>query len=739
MGILRKRIPRQIKENFLRWFALFLMIVMGMYIVVSVVGAAETIIEGSNKAAEKNLVESGEFKTFLPLTQAQEKALCDLGIELEREFFIDIAGEDGISRLMKNREKINLIALDRGKLAKEKGEIVLEKRYCEESGLAVGDRIEIAGVNFFIVGIGTTPDYDLPIRNFSDMSAESTFGTAFVTEGQYAEILANFSEYENYIYAYRLLGGVTDGQVKQAVRNFGDKNLIMFMTANENPRILAAAGDMVLNREVGLLAGAVVMALFAYVISVFVIHQINRESSVIGTLYALGVRNKELLIHYIILPTMITFLGGFIGMILGFSKWGITGQMASTYSYFSIPVFDRIYPLYLIIYALVMPPFISVIVNFIVIGKSLSKTALTLMQKRGNLKFYPVNLRGSDFVRNFQFRQILREARTGLTMIGGMFISLLIFMLGLNCFVLCWHIKVDSAKSAKFEYMYRLNSPVQSVPIEGEACYLNSLSKMEFGYTLEISVIGIDDNNKYFNFKPSKKNIIIGSATATKYRLDKGDKIVLTDRAREVNYEFTVEGICDYSVGLSIFMDIDSMRELFGKEKGYYNMILSDKLLDLGENEFYSVISHADIEHSSAVFVDLMMPMVIMMTTISVIVFFAVIYLMLGVMIDRSGFGISLIKIFGYKQREIRRLYLDGNTVFIALGALICIPLAKILMDAIYPRIVANVACGLDLHFKWYFYIMIFVGIMLVYYIANLQLVRKINKITPATVLKYRE
>lgn len=45
------------------------------------------------------------------------------------------------------------------------------------------------------------------------------------------------------------------------------------------------------------------MALFAYVISVFVVHQINRESSVIGALYALGVTKGALIRRYITLPT----------------------------------------------------------------------------------------------------------------------------------------------------------------------------------------------------------------------------------------------------------------------------------------------------------------------------------------------------------------------------------------------------------------------------------------------------
>ena len=59
--VLRKRVLRDVKQNFWRWLALFLMIVLGIYIVVSVVGAADTIITGFNNAAEENQVEDGEF------------------------------------------------------------------------------------------------------------------------------------------------------------------------------------------------------------------------------------------------------------------------------------------------------------------------------------------------------------------------------------------------------------------------------------------------------------------------------------------------------------------------------------------------------------------------------------------------------------------------------------------------------------------------------------------------------
>lgn len=839
-GVLNKRIFRDIKENFWRWTALFLMIVLGMYIVVAVVGGAETIIIGSRETSERSRVESGEFSVFVPLTDEQENSLRDMGITLERKFSTDISMKDGsVLRLMNNRSQINLIVLDSGRLAERSGEIVFEKRYCGEHGYSVGDKITLADTNFELVGIGTTPDYDMPTSGFSDMAVESSlFGTAFVTNEQYAEIISdNTRKAEDYTYAYRLGNGVTNDDVRAAVKaldfdyndvedkyfremisDITDKkdslqngvnelddgakslrdaleklaenggalndiapeyiaevsaaydgsenlaegteklktetdklidevfavdidNLTMFVTADENPRILAAAGDQEMNKSVGLFAGVVVIALFAYVISVFVIHQIGRESGVIGTLYALGAKKKNLLLHYITLPTMVVFFGGLIGAALGFSELGAVVR-GNAYTYFSVPVFETVYPPYLIVYAVIMPPNISIIVNLLVINKRLSQTALSLIRnEQKSSKLHGAELKGNNFIRNFRIQQMLREVRTSAAMVIGMFISLLIFMLGINCFVLCQNVKIDTENSTKFEYMYTLKYPEKSVPDGGEACYTESLSITKFGYTLDVSIIGIDSENKYFDAKPKngKNSVVIGKSIAEKYGLRKGGKLILTDSANEPDYAFTIEDICDYSNGLTAFMDIVGMRELFGQENDYYNMLLSDKALDIDEGRLYSVTTRADVERSSAVFTELMSPMVIMMNTVSVLIFFVVMYLMTGVMIDRSSFGISLIKIFGFRTNEIRKLYLNSNTIITAVGAVICIPLAKAAIDAAYPYMVANVACGLNLRFEWYIYPLIFAGVMAVYFIVNALLVCKINKITPAEVLKNRE
>ncbi|MBD5514643.1 MAG: hypothetical protein HDR06_08305 [Lachnospiraceae bacterium] len=82
-------------------------------------------------------------------------------------------------------------------------------------------------------------------------------------------------------------------------------------------------------------------------------------------------------------------------------------------------------------------------------------------------------LGGMKFIRRFQLRQKMRERRTGFTVVCGMMISLLVLMLGINCYVLYGNVQKDTMNSTRFEYMYFLKYPIKEVPEGGEACYAN--------------------------------------------------------------------------------------------------------------------------------------------------------------------------------------------------------------------------------------------------------------------------
>lgn len=186
-------------------------------------------------------------------------------------------------------------------------------------------------------------------------------------------------------------------------------------------------------------------------------------------------------------------------------------------------------------------------------------------------------------------------------------------------------------------------------------------------------------------------------------------------------------------------MNLDSMRKLMGEGEDYYNIVFSDHALDIGSGRLYAATSREEIEKNSSVFVEQMMPMVSTLTIVSALIFVVVMYLMMKVMIDRSAMSISLMKVFGYRKKEVRKLYLNGNLLVVAASALIGIPLSKVIMDSMYPYLVSNIACGINLTFSWQMYAGIFGAILILYFIINQILMRHVNKILPAEVLKNRE
>ncbi len=758
--ILRKRVPRELQENLFRYLALGLLIILCMYVVVGLIGAADTVITGGAAAAEENHVEDGEFTVFVPLTDAQRETFAREGVTLEAQFYLDFSQEGaGTLRVFKNRKEINLVTVEQGAPAKADDEVVLEKRYCAEHGLSVGDEIEIGGKTFTIAGIGCTPDYEAPFKELSDSTVDSAgFGPAFVTEDAYDVLKqgGRSAKAEEYTYAYLLSDGMEQDGLKAALKDitvdvdavddiYFDvelSNLTRFLPAEDNPRIGAAGNNQIINKVGGLIAGAIIMILFTYVISVFVVHGIERESGVIGVLYALGVRRSDLLRHYLTLPVIVTAVSGVIGTAIGLSPAGVRVQMEDCYSYFSFPEVDVVCRPYLLVYGLVMPTAAAVFVNWLVIRKKLARPVLSMI--RGEAKssrFGTVQLGNMDFVGRFCIRQMLREFRCGCTVVFGMFISLLIAMLGINCYMLCSHIREETKADTKYEYMYTFKYPTEEAPEGGTACYAVGLKSETLGYNLDVTLLGIGTDNPYFDagVKEGKNRVVLSSAAAQKYRLSEGDKIILTDAEEDRDYAFTVDGIAQYAAGLYVFMDIDSMRELFDVEEDYYNVVFSDEALDIPSGRLYAVTTRAQVEEAADIFVNLMMPMVTMMTVMSALIFGIVMYLMMKVMIDRSAFGISLIKIFGYRMKEIKKLYLSGNFFIVAVGAAICIPLAKLAMDAMYPVMIANTACGMNLAFPWQLYVEIYAAILLLYFVINCFLTVRLRHVLPAEVLKNRE
>ena len=832
--VLRKRIWRDFKSNLPRYLALSLLIILAMYLVVSLVGAAETIIRGSENADSRQCVEDGDFSLFVPMKDEEMEDLED-GVTIEPQFYMDYEiDEDHTIRIFANRDEVNRIDLVKGTLAEKGNELVVERQFAEKNDISAGDVITFGGREFTVTGIGTTPDYDNVLKSLGDTGCDCLhFGTGFVAADVYDTLRAEEKSIksEEYYYAYRLNGAMTDDELKDRLeeleftsgdvedpffqeywdRTMGKKddltdgiqelldgakelkelkafedgiieytdgtkeaedgsnelldgiqelkdeiddmiddifsedaqNLMTFVKAGDNARIQAASGDQELYRSVGTIAGAILLILISYVLSVFVVHSIDQESAVIGALYALGVKRKNLMAHYVTLPTVITFVSGLMGTLLGYSSLGVPIQMQDCYNYYSLPDLDVIYMPYLFIYGIVVPPVISIIVNSLVIRKRLSKPVLTMIrneQKVGNGK--DIRLGNMSFMNLFKIRQMLRESRTGFTVVFGMFVSLLLAMMSLEIYTYCANVNRDYVNDTKYEYMYTYKYPTEEVPEGGYEAYAKTLKKKIYGYNFDITVMGLTENNPFFdvNLSDSSSKVAISSSIAYKYGLDVGDTLTLKDDEADKIYAFEIASVAQYAPSFMVFMPYDKALELFDEPEDYFNVVFSDHALDVETGRLYATTTKTDVKKAAGIFSDIMQGMILTIGGVSVLIFIVVMYLMMKVMIDRSSFNIALIKIFGYRNKEVKKMYLDGNFYIITIGALISIPLTKWIMDVAYePAFVPNIACGIDKSFPFWMYLAIFAGILILYFIINHLLIRRIRKMVPAEVLKNRE
>lgn len=906
--ILRKRIGREFCTNIARYLALSLLIVLSMYLIVSMIGAAETIIRGGEVSDEQQKIEDGEFSLFVPMKDSEWEKLNAKGITLEKMFSMDYrVGEDKMLRLFQNRKQINTIRLKEGRLASGEDEIVLERRFAEVNHISVEDTIELGDHIFRVTGIGTVPDYNNVLKSLGDTGCDSKhFGIAFVTEDTYTKLRKenNSTKSEEYYYAYRLNDKMTDQELKEELeklefskedvadvyfqeywdRTMGKKdelldginelldgatslkeglveltdnngtlnkatgklldsylkeanhtlgsygvaeltidnyeqvleqqiagtdnailrmsysnlleelkqlaayeagvkeytegtedaeagakeledgvrtlrddtediidtvfqgdvtNLLMFLTASDNVRIKAAAGDQELYRSVGMLAGVIVLILISYVLSVFVVHSIDRESAMIGALYALGVKKRTLLLHYTLLPTILAFISGVTGTLLGYSAIGVPIQMQDCYAYYSLPDLKVVVMPYLFVYGIIIPPLVSIVVNGFVIRKRLSKPVLSLLKKEQKAaKGKNVKLQNTDFMHLFRIRQMIRESRTGFTVVFGMFVSLLLTMMALEIYVYCRNVNIEYVQDTKYDYMYTYKYPSENPPEGGYKAYAKTMKKEIYGYKFDITVLGITEDNPFFDvaLEDSSDKVTISSSIAYKYGLSTGDTFTLEDEENNRLYGFEIVDVTQYAPSFTVFMPYEKALDLFDEPEDYYNVIFSDHALDIESGRLYATTTREDIKKAAGIFSDMMQSMILLLGGVSVLIFVVVLYLMMKVMIDRSTFHIALIKIFGYRDKEVKKMYLDGNLYIIIIGALLSIPLAKWIMDISYePMFVPNISCGVNKSFSWWMYVAIFVSIVGLYFIINHLLVGRIYKMVPAEVLKCRE
>ena len=534
-------------------------------------------------------------------------------------------------------------------------------------------------------------------------------------------------------------------------------NLSGFAEAKYSIRI----NDPKLGKQAALVVGVILLMLLTYMLAIFAGGTIEKERAIIGTLYALGYSKKEILSHYMRIPMFITLFGSLVGLVSGFKLVDILAQAYTTM--YSFPDLVRVHPLYVELYAVGMPAFLSYVINRHVLKKKLDETPLQMMHEKvtgiGRMNF---ELHGMSFSVKYRIRQFCRELKGNLTLFAGVILSVLLMMFSFSCFGSITSYINSIADDVHYEYQYILRNPVEDLPKNAVVGYTAGFN-VDYAMTggeMEVTLSGIDRDNPYFDFAADLSDepgeVYMSSSVRIKFDYKVGQTVVFHDSAEDKRYAFKIAGEVEYGSGLYFFMNLDAMREAFGLEyfdkddlkKGermpkasdyYYNTVYSDEPITFRHNMMVSQIVKSDLQRGADKFMTLMGDMIYMLVGVSVVIFVAVMYLLMKLEIDRSSFSISLLKALGYKEKTVNSFYL-GSSFYVTVVSLVAgIPVCKLLVNVLYPYCVSNVNGGFPAVILPLHYVYIVLIALASFFATRAMLVRYLNKIKLTDILKNRE
>lgn len=748
--MLYKRIFREFLENKIAYISVALIVMLGLGCVLGGNSGDDSMIDAIEDFQNKNNVEDGFFVSYSELTDDIKQELENENVEIEESFYIDLETEGNTLRIMRLPESIDLPVTDEGKLPDNDDEIWIEKHYADRNQIKVADtdsdRINFDDISFKVVGSGSLPQYIYVLQNLTDLSSDTkNFSVALVTQKGYEKIISDSgisADKQVKQYVYKLKGNITSSDLKEKLLEDPSVFLLAFVNADNNYRINYYVADCALVKKATFIFALVFLVLMAYVISVFTLNRIEKESNYIGTLYALGYRRGEIIRHYLALPVISVFVGGVLSLIAGrfVFSYLLTKDSIDLYS---IPDFNIHMPLYIVLFGLLVPTIITLMIGYVILGIKLSSSPLNLIKGtiRQGLKIR-LSFSFLSYITRFRIRQFFREILGNIVLIIGMFSATVLLLLGVGIYGTISNYSDHIVDDVNYNYLYTLNAEMEDIPAGAEKIRIKNMTSYNSiaDTDLDITMLGIDEKSSFFQLpeKIGKGEIIISDDVSEKYGIDIGDSITLYDSLEEKEYSFKVKAHVPYSVGLYVFIDYENMEDEI--DGNITNGIVSDNEVEFSDDAM--VVSTTKLEDYKGIansMLESLMLFIIALVLSAAAIVGLVTYLMLKFMIDKAVFGISMLQIFGYLKKEVNKIYLGGEAITVIAAICISLYLGSFVVDRLMFYLTAGYSAMLHMHIEPVMYLYMALFELVVYIIIHLTQSRYISSIEYTDILKNRE
>lgn len=756
-----KRIPRELKQDIGKYIVIFLFLTLTIGFVSGFLVADGSMIEAYNESFEKYRIEDGNFE----LTgKANEELLEHLENEKHIEdiynnFYLDETTGNGSDekddnklRIFINRTRINKVCLMEGAFPDNKDEIAIDRMYADNNELKTGDFIEVGDRKLKITGLVALSDYSALFSDNSDMMFDSVkFGVAVMTEEGF-ETFGNRNLHYNYSWEYDS-SPKDETQEKEWSEDFAQQlaiqtaqymgdgtQIVKYIPQYANQAIHFTGDDMGKDSSMMITLLYILLVIIAFVFAVTISHTITGEAAVIGTLRASGYKKGELLRHYITLPLIVTLIGAIIGNILGYTVFkNVCASMY--YGSYSLPTYETRWNMDAFWRTTIVPVAAMFIINVVIIWHKLSFSPLQFLRKdlTRKKKKKAMKLPHFNFFTRFRLRIIFQNLSSYITLFIGITFAQVLLLFGMMMTPLLDHFQEDTLDNMLAQYQYVLKQPVQTDEEMAEKYCVGTLVTLEEdgNKSEDITIYGVEEDSRYVKNEMPENGVLISDCYADKYNLGKGDKIKLEDKYTGEEHVFDIKGIYKYPGALAVFMAADSYQKEFDKEEDYFNGYFAEEEMDsLDKEQVLSVITEEEMTKVSRQLDVSMGSMFFLVNVFSVVLFLVLMYLLTKLIIEKNASSISMVKILGYENGEISRLYLLATTWVVVVSVLLSLLIATAVLTGIYRQILSSMTGWLTIYIAPWIYPVAFVlGLASYGVVAMLQL-RKIRKIPMEEALK---
>lgn len=753
---LNKRLPREFTGEIAKYLVIFVFMTAVIGLISGFLIADGSMYNTYNESFEKYNVEDGNFELYTKADDSIIDKLEEENVTIYENFYKEekvkrhnntkIDDDDASTlRLYINREDIDKVDVMEGRLGEDINEIAIDRMYASNNDIKVGDTIMAGSRTLKVTGFVALSDYSCLFSDNSDTMFDSVkFGVGVVSRKCFD---AFDDTHIHYVYSWLYDNKPADDtEAKNMADDFMkviSKNAILvnYIPQYINQAIHFTGDDIGSDRSMMIVLLYVLIVIMAFVFAVTTNNTIVKEANVIGTLRASGYTRNELLRHYILLPIIVTVFGAVVGNVLGYTIF--KGIFVETYyESYSFPTYHTLWNADAFLLTTVIPIIIMLVINVLIIGYRLKLSPLKFLRRDLARKQKKKAMRLPDFkfFNRFRLRIIIQNMPNYITLFIGILFANVLLLFGIMLGPMLKHYQNEITDTLIAEHQYVLKAPVDVDNDAAEKYCVKSLATIEGRLKSEdVLIYGIKNDSNYVDIDAASlksDEVYVTYGYAEKFQIKKGDKITLKEKYEDKEYEFTVKGMYNYPSSFAAFMSDETFKDIFDKEDDYYSGYFSNDTLDIDEKYVATEITIADLTKVSRQLDHSMGSTFELVKVFAVVLFAVLMFLLTKLIVEKNTTSISMVKILGYSNREISRLYVTSTTLVVVVSVVVSMGLSVIIMNYLFKVFMEKMSGWITCYYKPSIFPVMFMMNILVYAVISLFMMAKIKKIPMDEALK---